>query len=1183
MGPRSDDETSCASLSQAERADRNCVQFEAAWKAGSRPRFDDFLTEVSPSDWPDLLRELLILDLHYRRQLGECPILDEYRALYPALDFDPLANLFATALQPTPSNLTAATARFTLSDLQAPTGNLPRIRYLGDYELLEEIARGGMGVVYKARQISLNRIVAVKMILAGHLATKADHDRFHAEAQAAALLDHPNILPVFEVGEHEGQHYFSMGYVDGQSLAARLAEGPLPPKQAAELVATVAQAVEYAHRKGVIHRDIKPSNVLIDSKGRPRVTDFGLAKRVGAPGTPGRGSDLTTTGQILGTPSYMAPEQAAGQIDTIGPAADVYALGALLYATLTGRPPFQAATSLETMRQVLESAPVALRQLNPGVPRDLETIVLKCLEKPIPRRYATAQALGEDLRRYLEGRPILARPVGRWEHAWRWCRRQPVVAGLIAAVVLTLVAGTLVSVLSLYRALTAEATARHDLARALLAQARLASKSHLPGQRFETLEALGKASQIEGPSRKLADEAVAALCLADLVVAQQWPGAPQGCYTVAFTPHLDVYARCDVDGNISVRRVVDDREIAAFQTGHRVNDYGGLEFSPDGQYLRATTYDELAGSRLFRIDVTPATTILDDHHIALAFSPDSRRFVALYHGNEYRVCELPSGKELKRFKLPGESDDLSRIYWNPRKPQIAITRPAGWRIADLETGEQQAECPMPGTIGISAWHPDGRHLAVGANNPLGVEIYDTLTCRIVAHRCLGIPQAGVVPTFNHAGDLLVTNDWSGVRRLWDPASGTELLHMVAHDGNFFLVGADDRKAAVSIEGQDLQTLRIAMGAARTFAAAPMKNGEACDYGDRIAPSRDGRILAITSSAGVSLVDSHSGFELAVIPDREPIEFDDSGALLTCGSNGFHRWAMQSKSEGRIVHVKSPESLFNNVPVAAGYSTSQDSSVMSMERALQSGHDRGSYSLSKDGSVVAIATPGCNAGAIVMHQAKAGGEVRRVFAAPQQTEVCRCAVSPDGKWMATGDHSPAFERLTDARVWDTGTGRLVKALPVGALVWVWFSPRGRWLATVSGMDGECRLWRTGSWEAGPRFPNVIDVAFSPDERILALGGKAGQIQLCETESGREIGILPATAGARVSPRCFSSDGTRLYAKLEWDTRVHVWDLRQIRDGLQELGLDQGWPEFPARQPDDDAPPPVVEVEDAASPR
>ena len=1186
-GLASPDDSSCSSLPRDKRIDRLCNRFEEAWLAGNRPKIDEFAGEAPRSESPELLRELLVVDLHYRRQLGEAPSLDEYRTAYPALDFGPLAEVFSATREPTmqawcpprPSDLsdiTKVTAHTTQDGPQAAGGNAPRIDRVGDYELLEEIARGGMGVVYKARQISLGRTVAVKMILAGNLATKADHDRFHQEAEAAALLDHPNILPVFEVGEQEGQHYFSMGYVDGQSLAARLAEGPLPPREAAELVATVAEAVDYAHRQGVVHRDIKPSNILLDKKGRPRVTDFGLAKRLQG------GSELTTTGQILGTPSYMAPEQAAGQAGAAGPAADVYSLGALLYTALSGRPPFQAATPLETMHQVLEREPVVLRKLNAAVPRDLETIVLKCLEKLAPRRYATAQALADDLRRFLAGRPIAARPVGGWEHAWRWCRRQPVVAGLIAAVVLVLVAGTVISSLFAARAYrqaqlardnesklrAAEAADRRDLAQALLTQARMADKSRQPGQRFETLEAVRKARQIEGPSRKLADEAVAALCLADLVPDKQWPGAPQGTYAAAFSPLLDLYARCDMDGNISVRRVEGDVEIAAFKTGRRVDEYGGLEFSPDGRFLHAAAQRAAGEGRLFRVDPAPAATILDDRHIALAFSPDSRRFVAHYAGNEYRLCELLSGREIRRFVFPGASDDLSGIWWNPCRPQIAIVHRSGWRIADLETGKQQAECPMPGRIGWVAWHPDGRHLAVSTDRPAAIEIYDTRTRQMVARQRVGDGPAGLMPTFNRAGDLLVTNDWSNVRRLWDPASGTELLHAASFDRRFFIIGPDDRKAAFNIDGRDLQTLRIAQGAERSFAPAPLPNGAASEYGERIAASPAG-LLAISSSAGVSLVDPKSGFELAAVPDSEPIEFDAAGALLTWGKQGFHRWPIElsfarpdvahgqlSKSQGRTFLVKTPQSLFNHFQ-GASYCTA-----------------------TADGTVIVMPNSVSTVGAVVFRQEKSGGKVRKVVAGPQR-DVRHCAVSPDGKWVAAGCFWPAPERLANAKVYSAATGSLEKVLPVSEGVFVWFSPKGSWLATLSRVDAECRLWRTGSWEAGPRFAAATEIAFSPDERIIALG-KTGKISLCDSESGREFAVLPVAAGAPVYPRCFSPNGTLLYAKIEWDGKFHVWDLRRIREGLGELGLDQGWPEFPRRQLDDDAPPPIVEMEPVAPP-
>ncbi len=272
-----------------------------------------------------------------------------------------------------------------------------------DYHILGEIARGGMGVVYRARHVTLDRVVALKMILAGRLADAEEVDRFQTEAKAAALLQHPNIVAVFEVDAWEGQHYFTMEYIDGCSLSSRLASGPVSNVEAADLVRKIARAIHYAHKQGVVHRDLKPSNILIDLEGEPHVTDFGLAKRMGLK------SDRTRTGAVLGTPCYMSPEQAEGKTDEIGPLSDVYSIGAIFYELLTGRPPFNAATALDTVWQVVHNDPAPPRILNPTVDHDLETICLKCLEKDPKNRYASAEALAEDLQRYQNGESILAR------------------------------------------------------------------------------------------------------------------------------------------------------------------------------------------------------------------------------------------------------------------------------------------------------------------------------------------------------------------------------------------------------------------------------------------------------------------------------------------------------------------------------------------------------------------------------------------------------------------------------------------------------------------------------------------------------------------------------------------------------------------------------------------------------
>jgi YD repeat-containing protein len=308
----------------------------------------------------------------------------------------------------------------------------PTIRYFGDYELLEEIAHGGMGIVYKARQASLNRLVALKMVLAGSFASSREVQRFHAEAEAAANLDHPHIVPIYEVGEHEGQQYFSMKFVEGTSLA-RHSRADARTEVAALL--DVARAVHHAHQHGVLHRDLKPSNVLVDPQGTRFVTDFGLAKRLSD-----AGGSLTDTGQLLGTPRYMSPEQAAGRKD-LTVAADVYSLGVILYERLTGQTPFPGENVLTLLRQVRESEPPRPSTIRPGLDRDLETVVLKCLDKDPCRRYPSAEALADDLANWLAGRPITARPVGQSERFWRWCKRNPTISGLTAAVAASLFAG----------------------------------------------------------------------------------------------------------------------------------------------------------------------------------------------------------------------------------------------------------------------------------------------------------------------------------------------------------------------------------------------------------------------------------------------------------------------------------------------------------------------------------------------------------------------------------------------------------------------------------------------------------------------------------------------------------------------------------------------------------------------
>jgi serine/threonine-protein kinase len=431
--------TDKASLPLADqvRNDALCDRFEAAWRGDERPELLDFLSGIPGPGRAVLFRELLALDLEFRRAAGECPDAEGYRRRFSEF----AAVIEAAFAAPTSDPGATLTRVRTRDDTAADRGWVESGDHMKDvlraagYEIDQELGRGGMGVVYRAYQGKLDRAVALKVIKSGGFATEGERLRFQNEAEAVAQLDHPHIVPIYEVGERRGLHYFSMRLIAGTSLDKRRDEFSRDVRAAARLVATVAEAMHHAHQRGILHRDLKPANILIDDHDEPHVTDFGLARRIEGDG------DLTQSGAIVGTPSYMSPEQATGVKGSLTTATDVYGLGAVLYALLTGQAPHPGSTYVEVLDQVRSSAPEPPSKRNAKVPRDLEVVCLKCLEKEPEGRYPSAQALADDLRRWLAGQPITARPVGAATRAWMWCRRHPLPAALAGLLLLSVAAG----------------------------------------------------------------------------------------------------------------------------------------------------------------------------------------------------------------------------------------------------------------------------------------------------------------------------------------------------------------------------------------------------------------------------------------------------------------------------------------------------------------------------------------------------------------------------------------------------------------------------------------------------------------------------------------------------------------------------------------------------------------------